>query len=114
MLLGLQMTVSITRGKLIVESDSEVLMNLIKKSADDMHPLEAVLNNCRSFMEQFREIEIHHIYREINMVAESFSKCSLGAEFGINFFEQPPPQVTAVIFDDLCSVSRSKNIVITL
>ena len=38
MLLGLQMVVSITRGKLIVESDSEVLVNLIKKGTDDLHP----------------------------------------------------------------------------
>lgn len=54
MLLGLQMAVSITKGKLIVESDSEVLVNLIKKGSDDLHPLKSVLDNCRSFMEQFQ------------------------------------------------------------
>ena len=87
-------------------------MNLIKQGTNDLHPLKAVLNNCRSFMEQFHEIEIHHIYRELSMVADSLSKCSLGTEFGINFFEQPPPQVIAVILDDLCSVPKSRNIVI--
>lgn len=48
------------------------------------------------------------------MVADSLSKCSIGTEFGVKFFEQPPPQVTSVLLDDLCDVPRSRNIVIAL
>lgn len=48
-------------GKILVESDSEVLVHLMENDVDDLHPLKGLLNNCRFLQSQFQEIEIHHI-----------------------------------------------------
>lgn len=74
-----------TSGKIIVESDSDVLVHLMTNDVDGLHPLEGLLNNCTFLQSQFQEIEIHHIYREQNMVADSLSKCSRGTELEIQF-----------------------------
>lgn len=45
------------------------------------------------------------------MVADSLSKCSLATELEIQFMEQPPPQVTEALLDDLWTVPRIRKIV---
>lgn len=48
------------------------------------------------------------MYRDINLVADVLSKCSLEGELGVQFMEQPPPQIVNLL-DDLCDSPRFKT-----
>lgn len=43
------------------------------------------------------------------MVADALSRSNSDSDFGINFMEQPLPQVMPRFLDDLCEVTRTRR-----
>ncbi|PRQ51455.1 putative ribonuclease H-like domain, reverse transcriptase zinc-binding domain-containing protein [Rosa chinensis] len=111
LLLGLQLASKNRCQHLIVECDSEVLVNLINNGVNDLHPLRSVLCSCQFLRGQFLSCDIRHVYREINLVADLLSKDGVGADLGVHFMEQPPPQVINALLDDLCASPRSRTVI---
>ncbi|PRQ23567.1 putative ribonuclease H-like domain, reverse transcriptase zinc-binding domain-containing protein [Rosa chinensis] len=110
MLLGLQMAANLGMDKVVVECDSEVLVSLMNNGVDDLHPLKTVINFCLHLQSSFSECVISHVFQEVNTVADGLSRCNLSAEIGAIYFEQPPPQVTNIVLDDLCEVLKYRKV----
>lgn len=100
LLLGLKLAATNLCIHLLVECDSAILVEMVYKGLDDLHPLKTI-DNCRFLQNGFSTCEIRHVYRETNMVAEILSKCKLGADLGVVYFSQPPPHVSNALGDDL-------------
>lgn len=72
-----------------IRSDSTEVVRLINQGASPRHPLYTLVEECRSLMLSFSSVNVGHVYREANYVAD------LMAEEGHNFdnirmFSQPP------------------------
>ncbi|XP_024196512.1 uncharacterized protein LOC112199775 [Rosa chinensis] len=106
MLLGLQMAYQLNIPKIIVECDSEFIVQLLNNGVDNLHPLKTVIDSCLQMKAGFEECT----YREVNMVADVLSKCSLDTDIGTIYKEQHPPQVINVFLDDLSEVPRSRKV----
>ncbi|KAM5549518.1 hypothetical protein ABKV19_000773 [Rosa sericea] len=111
MLLGLKLASDIGMDKVVVECDSKVLVNLVNNGVDELHPLKTVIDYCLHIQAGFSECIISHVFREVNTVADALSRCNLSAEIGAIYFEQPPPQITSFLLDDLCEVLRYRKVV---
>ena len=71
LLLGLKMTYTFQCTSLLIESDSNVIVQMLKKGVDDLHPLYSVLGRCKFLMDKLSMCDVSHVHREINMVANS-------------------------------------------
>ncbi|PRQ37815.1 putative RNA-directed DNA polymerase [Rosa chinensis] len=111
LLLGLRMSVTAHCQNIIIESDSDILVTLVNQEVDELHPLKSIINSCQYLMQKFVSCEVKHVFREINMVADMLSKCSLTEDLGVHFMEQPPPQVINLLLDDLCESPKFRTVV---
>ena len=95
---------------MLVESDSKTLISLIQDVENDLHPLATLLHSCCSLMANFQTIEIKHIYREANRIADSLAKQSLEMDYGVVYLDSPPDHLTGLIFDDRCGTSFQRMV----
>ncbi|OIT28022.1 hypothetical protein A4A49_29013 [Nicotiana attenuata] len=71
LLLGLQISLSHNFHPLIIETDLQVLLSMIR---DDNALYSHLILDCRSLLRQLQHVELRHIYREANSVADSMAK----------------------------------------
>ncbi|KAL6202860.1 hypothetical protein ACLB2K_026564 [Fragaria x ananassa] len=107
---GIQLALSMKIPKLEIESDSAVLVNLLQNSDMDVHPLGTIVLNCRAMMQHFDFVQIKHIHRERNMVADLLAKNSTLNAKGICIFNKPPDLVTNTLLDDIVGVTRCRTV----
>ncbi|KAL6198760.1 hypothetical protein ACLB2K_028549 [Fragaria x ananassa] len=107
---GIQLALSMKIPKLEIESDSAVLVNLLQNSDMDVHPLGTIVLNCRAMMQHFDFVQIKHIHRERNMVADLLAKNSTLNAKGICIFNEPPDLVTNALLDDIVEVTRCRTV----
>ncbi|CAL1354069.1 unnamed protein product [Linum trigynum] len=75
---------------LILESDSQLALDLIKQRTDSVHPYSTILGSIRRLIAQSWVVQLVHTYREGNIVADWLSKHSLVYPFGTYELEEPP------------------------
>ncbi|KAL6140699.1 hypothetical protein ACLB2K_058995 [Fragaria x ananassa] len=107
---GIQLALSMKIPKLEIESDSAVLVNLLQNSDMDVHPLGTIVLNCRAMMQHFDFVQIKHIHRERNMVADLLAKNSTLNAKGICIFNESPDLVTNALLDDIVGVTRCRTV----
>ncbi|KAL6125591.1 hypothetical protein ACLB2K_073647 [Fragaria x ananassa] len=107
---GIQLALSMKIPKLEIESDSAVLVNLLQNSDMDVHPLGTIVLNCRAMMQHFDFVQIKHIHRERNMVADLLAKNSTLNAKGICIFNEPPDLITNALLDDIVGVTRCRTV----
>ena len=56
-----------------IESDSAVLVQLMQKVDNSVHPLGSLLNGCAVMMANLQDVKLKHIFRECNMVADALA-----------------------------------------
>ena len=49
--------------KLDIESDSEILVNLVQRNITDLHPLGSLISACQKLMTTREEVRLSHIFR---------------------------------------------------
>lgn len=87
LLLGLTMAVKLKIERLAVQCDSEILVNMINRGVNKLHPLKIIINSCIQQQSSFTDCNIMHIYREINKVVDSLAKYSLKGDLGVHFLD---------------------------
>ncbi|KAL6205116.1 hypothetical protein ACLB2K_022380 [Fragaria x ananassa] len=107
---GIQLAFSMKIPKLEIEFDSAVLVNLLQNSDMDVHPLGTIVLNCRAMMQHFDFVQIKHIHRERNIVADLLAKNSPLNDKGICIFNEPPDLVTNALLDDIVVVTRCRTV----
>ncbi|KAL6195596.1 hypothetical protein ACLB2K_031214 [Fragaria x ananassa] len=96
---------------LLIESDSNAIVQMLKKGVDDLY---SVLGRCKFLMDKLSMCDVSHVCREINMMVDILSKSRLGSEFGVQYFQQRPPQVVNAALDDLCDTAKFRNVARTI
>ncbi|KAL6525167.1 hypothetical protein OROMI_030760 [Orobanche minor] len=85
--------------KVVIESDSEVIIKLIKSRNTSEHPLHNLLEDCRASMRLPWELEIQHTKRGGNHCADFLAK--LGHEVdGLRIWDEPPQGLMSVLLKD--------------
>lgn len=64
LLLGLELAATNLCIHLLVDCDSAILVEMINKGLDDLHPLKTMIDNCRFLQNGFSTCEIRHVYRK--------------------------------------------------
>lgn len=60
--------------KLIIDSDAQVAVDLIKREGSDSHSLSAIIRDCRWLMQQLEEVQLNHAHRQSNACADILAK----------------------------------------
>lgn len=66
--------------------------------------------NCRQLTAQFEFLQIKHIHREHNMVADLLAKDSVNHSEGICTLLMPPALVTEAFLDDILGIPRLRRV----
>ena len=70
---GLKIAKERNWNNLLVETDSEATVQLIKSEKEEDHPLGVLMKDCRMILE-YTNGSIQHVWREGNMCADSLAK----------------------------------------
>ncbi|PRQ49757.1 putative ribonuclease H-like domain-containing protein [Rosa chinensis] len=106
---GLHLALSLNITRLEVESDSSILISLIHSDNVGLHPLGTLIMNCRNLLKGFDFIQIKHVHRERNMVADLLAKNSTSHAKGVCIFHDPPALVTEDLLDDIVGAPRARR-----
>ncbi|CAL8164162.1 unnamed protein product [Prunus armeniaca] len=93
---GLKLTQRLQLTKLIVETNSTLVLHLLNAKLEPNHPLLTLLNMCR----------------EVNFAADSLAKMGHEMEMSIHCFFLPPSGTTGVLQEDMDSLLRARFIYI--
>ena len=94
--------------RVIVESDSLMLVNLIIADSPTNHPLFNIIHECRSLLKGNWNCKVQHVYRESNMVADRLAYLGHSLEMGTTVFEAPPLQISDCLDYDLSGAVSSR------
>ncbi|CAL1400076.1 unnamed protein product [Linum trigynum] len=95
----------------LVESDSQLAIALIKSRHDPVHPYAALLASIRRCLAQDWLVSIGHVYREGNRVADWLSKHSLVYPLGMHELVDPPPALAPILMEDCMGISFQRRVV---
>ncbi|BBH06121.1 response regulator 2 [Prunus dulcis] len=71
---GLKLAQRLQVTKLIVETDSTIVLHLLNAKLEPNHPLLTLLNMCRVCWKSSWDCSIFHVFREVNFAADSLAK----------------------------------------
>ena len=109
---GLKAAARLNCVKLIIESDSAILVHLVQSSCLSFHPLGSLIDGCKKMMTKMEDVnsKLVHIFRECNMAADALAKCSITHDLGLINFDSPPQHAAQAFLDDLCGVTRARRV----
>ncbi|CAL2266964.1 unnamed protein product [Prunus armeniaca] len=109
---GLKLTQSLQVTKLIVETDSTLVLHLLNAKLEPNHPLLTLLNMCRVCWKSSWDCSIFHVFKEVNFAADSLAKMGHEMEMSIHCFVLPPSGITGVLQEDMDGLLRARFIYI--
>ena len=101
---GLLMTWDRGFRKVILESDSRVVVGLIKGESERVDNNFNLIMQIKSMLGRDWEVEIFHVYREANCVADWLANFGLTRDLldrGADFLTDPPAGVYSLLYYDL-------------
>ena len=107
---GIQLALSLDILNLEVESNSSILINLLQGTDIDLHLLGTIVLNCRTLLQQFDSIQVYHIRRKRNTVADILAKNSTLNAHDICYFQKPPVIIIEALLDDIAGFARSRSV----
>ena len=89
---GLQLCLKLRICKIHIEGDSQIVLNAIRLKKTPNWLLNSKLQEVLILLEQFEEINISHIYREGNLLADELANKGADGEsvLEINVDNSPP------------------------
>lgn len=106
LLLGLQLAWTEGYRKIILEIDSRLALSLIRRNHGPKGPSNPIIKKCSEFLAQDWEVNVCHIYREMNEVADGISKWVVKRDVGFHMLDNPPGCVTKAIQKDNQGIGR--------
>ncbi|KAK4433015.1 putative ribonuclease H protein [Sesamum alatum] len=96
---GLKLAWDMRVARIEVEIDSEVVLKLVNRANIDVHPLGAVIADCRKLLRMPWEGKFKHTRREGNACADALAKQSQRIrEF--HLWTEPPEAMQALLRED--------------
>lgn len=75
--------------KVILESDSQLVVNMLSKPIATCHPLSSLVLQYNGFLRWNWSIQIHHVFREANFVADSLATFAFSFPIGFHVLFDP-------------------------
>ncbi|KAK2650812.1 hypothetical protein Ddye_018301 [Dipteronia dyeriana] len=94
----------------MVESDSQTTVILLNNKTHVNHPLFSIIQACKALIEDEWSCHILQTFRESNRVANCLACLGHSLKLGITVFEDPPPQISCVLDDDIKGISFARLI----
>lgn len=93
--------------RVIIESNSLVVVNLIYGGCFILHPYASLVNQIRAWLHREWEVTCVHVRREANQVADCLAEMTLELPFGLHLLELCPPRCSSLLLSDVAGVSFS-------
>ena len=90
---GLVLTHQFNIKKIIIELDAKAVLELVhpaKFTSLSHHPYGALITDCRSFIQDFEEVNLQHTFREGNATADLLAKAGKSLLCPFVLFDDPP------------------------
>ncbi|BFG34312.1 hypothetical protein CerSpe_205870 [Prunus speciosa] len=108
---GLKLAVEKQVDDVVIEMDSAIAVKLIQNAeVDNFHPTAGLVSNCKRIMNQFRRVDIQHIYRERNSVADGLATWSHNLDMGYWYLDDSPVWIGNLLTDDSLGVAKTRLI----
>ncbi|CAL1392167.1 unnamed protein product [Linum trigynum] len=107
---GLDLAWRIGCDSLVIETDSQLAIQLINNRRDPVHPYASLLDAIRRKLAQSWLVRVVHTYREGNRVADWLSKHSLVYPYGTHELSDPPRELIQILRDDVRGVSFERQV----
>lgn len=102
MLLGLEQAWLLGTPRLVVESDSKVLVDLVSSSERLPSEVPKLVRRIRLLAQRLWKVEFTHSWREGNRCADWLANQSLEASsFELQVLQQSPGELRQLLFDDV-------------
>lgn len=72
--IGLTLAADLQVKKILIESDSAIVVNIMNSTTIVCHPLGSIIGECRVIMQGFDRCLIHHVHRERNIIVDALAK----------------------------------------
>lgn len=105
-LCGLELALSFNFQQIIVESDSSIVISLLKREKEDEYSNCGLLSDIFLLLNKFAEVKVSHVFREGNSCADCLASLSFKQkEIHVNF-KSPPLHVCNLLYKDEMGVSH--------
>lgn len=104
---GLELTWDKGCQKIILECDSNEMVDLMAKSADGSGSMHHLLRKCCLLLDWSWEIKVKHIYKETNFVADGLALLGKSMPLEHHILRDPPPVLISLLeYDILNTVTK--------
>ncbi|GLT62320.1 hypothetical protein SLA2020_349680 [Shorea laevis] len=98
---GLSIALSKGFNKIVLETDSKIAMALIDKCNCDYHSLGTLVTDCRILLGHIPDLQIKHIYREANAVADQLAKKGAKSTNHFVMYNSCPTDLGHILYSDI-------------
>lgn len=110
---GLELTWNMGYKRVIVQVDSETVVNWIKGKKRVISQALNLIEKCKGLLSREWEVELRHIYREQNTAANHLASEATKNNKGLQFFDTPPDGVRALLNHDMLGAGIARSICIS-
>jgi hypothetical protein len=96
--------------RVMFESDSAIVVDLMLKGCPRNHPCEAIITCINRLKMQDWEVSFQHTYRQVNQVANWIASYALTIPTGIHILHIPPPCCISLLWQDSAGVPFSRGV----
>ena len=75
--------------RLAVEIDSQLVMRLLQKDVDVLHPHYSMVTRCQGFMTRGWIVRFSHIFRKGNRMTDSLANFVFSLNLGLHVLQDP-------------------------
>lgn len=100
---GLKLAKERGYSKIQVESDSLMAVNFIDKGCLDTHQYKSLIDEIQSLMSDMESIQVSHIFREANHVADHLANCGLSLDMLCKIFDVILDFLSLLLLGDVCN-----------
>ncbi|GLT59278.1 hypothetical protein SLA2020_321070 [Shorea laevis] len=98
---GLKLAIDRGFSHLLVETDSKVAKTLLEYADSVHHSLGVLIDDCRAMMTQIPDLQLNHIFREANAVADGLAKKGAKSDSRFAVLEQCPSDLCNILYSDI-------------
>ncbi|XP_031096925.1 uncharacterized protein LOC116001176 [Ipomoea triloba] len=107
---GLRFALNRGYQNLIVESDSRTVIELLNHSGFSTGGLTNLLERCREEMVNFQSLDLCHVFREQNRIADALAKLALVSPRNFTDLSDAPDAIATIIYEDRMGVSSLRRV----
>lgn len=97
-------------SQLELEVDSELVVGFLKTGISEAHPLSFVVRLCHVCISKDWNVQISHVYREANHLADGLANYAFSLPVGLHFFDNVPRCIALVLTEDARGAATPRRV----